>query len=90
MSINSSVLTNYNYTGYSNISSSGDTVTVTTSSPIYNNHVYTVDTTSINGGYTLSSAAGVYKPEKRYHLRDEGKLPYDVWAVLFNDSILND
>lgn len=89
MTINSSILNNYNYNGYSNISSVGDTVTITTGSPSYSNHVYTVDTGS-TGGYSLKSAAGIYEPEKRHHLKDEGKLPHDVWALMFNNGVLND
>jgi hypothetical protein len=81
MTINNSVLTSY---GYSNISTMGDTVTTVTSSPSYFSsagyagQVYTIDS-------SLHS-----DPTKRYSLKNEGKLPYDVWALMFNDNILND
>ena len=79
MTINNSVLSSY---GYSNISTMGDTVTVT-SSPSYHGYasagqVYTIDSSLHND------------PTKRYSLKNEGKLPYDVWALMFNNNILND
>lgn len=84
MTISSSVLNTYGYGGYSNVSTMGDTVSITTSAPAA---VYTIDNT---GGFTLNSAAGLYEPEKRHNLRADGKLPHDVWAVMFNNGVLHD
>lgn len=89
MNTNSSVLNNYNYNGYSNISSTGDTVTVTTSSPSYNNPVYTIDSATTIG-YPTELTTNIYQSEKRYNLRDNGKLPHDLWAKLFNKGVLHD
>jgi hypothetical protein len=79
MTINNSILTS---TGYSNISTTGDTVTVTSLPGYYSTgyagQVYTIDSSLHND------------PTKRYSLKNEGKLPYDVWALMFNDNILND
>jgi hypothetical protein len=75
MTINNSVLSSY---GYSNISTMGDTVTVT-SSPSYHGYA----------SYTIDSSTYV-DTKKRHSLKNEGKLPYDVWAMMFNDNILND
>ena len=92
MSNSSSVLNTYSYGGYSNVLTMGDTVSITTSSsPSHSNHVYTIDNTS---GITLNpvtgSAAGFYEPEKRHNLRAGGKLPHDLWALMFNNGVLHD
>jgi hypothetical protein len=92
MSNSSSVLNPYSYGGYSNVSSMGDTVSITTSAPsLYIDHVYTTDNT---GGFTLNPVAGpatgFYEPEKRHNLRAGGKLPHDVWALMFNNGVLHD
>jgi hypothetical protein len=91
MTISSSVLNTYGYGGYSNVSTMGDTVSITTSAPsAYSNHVYTIDNTGGFGGFTLNPAAELYEPEKRHNLRDNGKLPHDVWALMFNNGVLHD
>ena len=88
MTISSSVLNTYGYGGYSNVSTMGDTVSITTSAPsAYSNHVYTIDNA---GGFTLNPATVLYEPEKRHNLRDDGKLPHDVWALMFNNGVLHD
>jgi hypothetical protein len=79
MTINNSVLSSY---GYSNVSTMGDTVTVT-SSPGYHGYA--------SAGQTYTINTSTYEDtKKRYSLKNEGKLPYDVWAMMFNDNILND
>ena len=91
MTISSSVLNTYGYGGYSNVSTMGDTVSITTSAPsAYSDHVYTIDNTGGFGGFTLNPAAGFYEPEKRHNLRADGKLPHDVWALMFNNGVLHD
>ncbi len=88
MSNSSSVLNTYSYGGYSNVSTMGDTVSITTSAPsAYSDHVYTIDNTF---GITLNPATELYEPEKRHNLRDNGLLPHDVWAVMFNNGVLHD
>jgi hypothetical protein len=88
MSNSSSVLNPYSYGGYSNVSTMGDTVSITTSAPsAYSNHVYAIDNT---GGFTLNPATVLYEPEKRHNLRADGKLPHDVWALMFNNGVLHD
>lgn len=79
MTINNSVLTSY---GYSNISSMGDSVTTVTSSPGYHGYA--------SAGYTTINTSMYEDKNKRHSLKNEGKLPYDVWALMFNDNILND
>ena len=58
------------------IGSSG-TVTIDTSSPTYNGATITLDDFNM--------------PDiKRKNLRDEGELPIDIWAKMYNNGVIDD
>ena len=59
------------------IGSSG-TVTIDTSSPTYNGSTITLDDID------------VCIDTKRKNLRDEGELPIDIWAKLYNNGVIDD
>ena len=59
------------------IGSSG-TVTIGTSSPTYNGATITLDDID------------VCIDTKRKNLRDEGELPIDIWAKLYNNGVIDD
>lgn len=55
-----------------------DTVTIDTSSPTYTGSTITLDDID------------VYIDTKRKNLRDEGELPIDIWAKLYNNGVIDD
>jgi len=54
------------------------TVTIDTSSPTYNGSTITLDDIDI------------YMDTKRKNLRDEGELPIDIWAKMYNNGVIDD
>ena len=54
------------------------TVTIDTSSPTYNGSTITLDDIDID------------IDTKRKNLRDEGELPIDIWAKMYNNGVIDD
>jgi len=78
----------------SDITLSGDTDTVTYDSSICTPTI-TIDTSTISSPtYTGSTITlddiDVYIDTKRKNLRDEGDLPIDIWAKLYNNGVIDD
>jgi len=82
-------------TFYNDILSTTGTVTI--------DDVSTIDVSGITLGsiyydpHATSDATSVItisgyddEPEKRHSLRDNGSIPFDIWAKMFNKGILND
>ena len=78
----------------SDITLSDDTDTVTYDSSICTPTI-TIDTSTISSPtYTGSTITlddiDVYIDTKRKNLRDEGDLPIDIWAKLYNNGVIDD
>ena len=78
----------------SDITLSDDTDTVTYDSSICTPTI-TIDTSTISSPtYTGSTITlddlDVYIDAKRKNLRDEGELPIDIWAKLYNNGVIDD
>ena len=63
---------------YTDSSGCTPTVTIDTSSPTYTGSTITLDDID------------VYIDTKRKNLRDEGELPIDIWAKLYNNGVIDD